>query len=67
MCNLKKKKRVSITNKKQICRYREQTTGYQWWGRGYIKVEERKVQNIGCKIGYKDILYNMGNINNILL
>ena len=31
-------------------------------GRGNIRVGEWEVQTTGCKIGYKDVLYNMGNI-----
>ena len=27
-------KLVNITKKKQTHRYREQTSGYQWWGKG---------------------------------
>ena len=27
---------------------------------------EGEVQTTGCKIGYRDVLYNMGNIANIL-
>ena len=30
-----------------------------------IGVGEWEVQTIGCKIGYQDVLYNMGNITNI--
>ena len=67
ICGIKKKtKPVNITKMKQTHRYREQTSGYQWWGRGCIGVEEWEVQTIGCKMGYKDVLYNMGNITNIL-
>lgn len=35
-------------------------------GRGYIEVGEEEVQTIGYKISYKDLLYKMGNIANIL-
>ena len=29
-------------------------------------MEEGEIQTIGCKIGYEDVLYNTGNIANIL-
>ena len=58
-------KLVNITKKKQTHRYREQTGGYQL-GVCNIGVGEREVQTIGHKIGYKDELYNIGNIVNIL-
>ena len=35
-------------------------------GEGHYRDEEWEVQISGCKIGYKDILYNTGNIANIL-
>ena len=35
-------------------------------GKGNIGMGERDVQTTGCKIGYKDVLYNTGNIANIL-
>ena len=35
-------------------------------GGSNIGVEEWDVQTIGCKIGYKDVLYNTGNIAYIL-
>ena len=56
---------MNRTKKKQTHRYREQTSGYQW-GRGNKWVGEWEVQTFGCKIGYKDILYNTGDIGNIL-
>ena len=31
-------------------------------GKGNTGVREQEVQTTECKIGYKDILYNMGNI-----
>ena len=34
-------------------------------GMGSIGVGEWEIKAVGCKIGYKDILYNMGNIANI--
>ena len=49
---------MNTTKKKH--RYREQTSGYQWaQGTG-------RDTNIGCKIGYKDVLLSMGNIVDIL-
>ena len=41
-------------------------SGEQERGRGKIEEKEEEVQTIGYKISYKDILYNMGNIANIL-
>ena len=35
-------------------------------GRGHIRVGESEVQTVMYKISYKDILYNTGNIANIL-
>ena len=35
-------------------------------GRGNIGVGEWEVQTIGCVTGYKDMLYNMGDIASIL-
>ena len=35
-------------------------------GRGTIGAGEWEVQTIGCKVGYRDVLYNMGNTANIL-
>ena len=34
-------------------------------GEGQYRVGEREAQTIGCKIGYKDVLYSTGNIVNI--
>ena len=34
--------------------------------RGNIGAGEREVQTIACKIGYKDVLYNMANMANTL-
>ena len=39
------------------------TIGEGWGSKG---VGEWKVQTFSCKIGYKDVVYNMGNIGNIL-
>ena len=63
MKSKKYNKVVNITKKKQIHRYREQTSGYQWrwgergkigmgrWSRGIIGVEKWEIQTIGYKIG----------------
>ena len=61
-------KLVNITKKKQTYRYGERTSGYQWGdkGRGKIRLGEWKVQTTGCKVGYKDVLYNTGDKTNIL-
>ena len=61
---------VDVTKKKQSHRYRERTSGYQW-GEGRRKVqyrgrELRLLKTIRYKTRYKDILYKMGNIANIL-
>ena len=34
--------------------------------RGFIGLGMWEVQTIGCKIGNKDVLYNIGNIVNVL-
>lgn len=49
--------------------YREKTSGYQEGERGsqgHTGVESWEVQTTVYKIGYKHVLYNMGNISNIL-
>ena len=67
MWNLTNTTNMNITKKKQTHRYREQTIGYQWGGgRGIIALGEWEVQTIGCKISHKGVLYNTGNIANIL-
>ena len=38
---------MNITKEKQTHRYREQTCGYQWGGRGNIGLGEWKVETIG--------------------
>ena len=62
-------KLVNKTKKKQTRRYREQTSAYQWgegsW-EGQYKGRGEGVQIIRYKISYKYILYNTGNIDNIL-
>ena len=60
---------MNIRKKKQTRKYREQTSGYQWGEEmrsGNIGVGDLEVQTIMYKISYKDILYKMGNIANIL-
>ena len=42
------------------------TSGEREGGRGNIRAGEKEVQTIMYKINYKDILYNTGNIANIL-
>ena len=41
-------------------------SGEREGGRGSIKVRGKEVQTIMYKIIYKDVLYNTGNIANIL-
>ena len=65
----KYKKPVNITKKKQTHRYREEISGYQWGegkDEGRYRSKLLKVQTVLYKISYKDILYNTGNIANIL-
>ena len=62
--NDKKKKRKK--QQQQTLRYKEQTRGSQWGGRSSVRMGECEVQTIGYEIGYKDVLYNVGNIANIL-
>ena len=48
--------------------YRKQISGYQGRGRGNTWMGNGEAQTTGCKIVYKDVLYNMGTIaNNLLL
>lgn len=58
-------KLVHITKKKQIYRCREQTTGYQGVGRD-TGVANGVIQATEYKTGYKDTLYNIENLANIL-
>ena len=65
----KKQKLENITKKKQTPRYRERSSGYQWGeGRreGQYRDGDSEIQTIMYKTSHKDILYNMGNIANIL-
>ena len=55
-CILKRSRLTDIENKLVV------TSGEG----GNIGVGEWELQPIGCKIGYKDVLYNMRNIANIL-
>ena len=55
---------VNITKKQPTHRYREQSTGYR--GGGDIGVREWGTQILRCKIGSRMLLYNTGNITNIL-
>ena len=51
---------MNITKKKQIHRFREQTSGYQWGGGGKIVVGVKRYKLFAKR--YKDILYNTGQI-----
>ena len=54
---------------KQIHRYREQISGYQWKeGRGKRQWRGRGLggRNFMYKVSYNNMSYNMGNIHNIL-
>ena len=59
-------KLVSKTKKRRTHRHREQTVTSGEVGRGAIGVNEREIQSIECKIGYKGILNSSGNIASIL-
>ena len=61
-------KLVNITKKKRTRRYREQTSASVGRGRGegQYRVGDSEVQTVMYKISYKDILYNTGNIADIL-
>ena len=63
----KHSKLVNIAKKKQIHRYREHTNKLMVFigGKGQYS-GEGVGDTIGCKVSYKDILYNMRNIANIL-
>lgn len=54
---------MNITKKKQIHRFRTQTSDYQWgeMGEREFRVEDWEIQTIECNIGCNDVLYNMGN------
>ena len=59
-------KLVNVVKQRQNHRYRQQTSGYQWVGEeGNVGLESGK-----CKLllqdRLKDLLYKMGNIDNIL-
>ena len=53
-------------NKKESDSYREQTTFYGTGGNMGLGGGEWEAQTHGYKTGYKDILYNTGNITNTL-
>ena len=54
---------MNITKKKQVHRFREQISGYQWGeGRVDIGVGKWQVQTARCKRGYENVLHNMGDI-----
>jgi len=53
---------VNITKKQWTHGYREQTGAYQWGAAQGILVGEQEVQTTECKTGYKDALYNMGDM-----
>ena len=61
---------MNITKKKQTHRSREQISAYQWgegrWEGGNVGVRDLEAQTSRYKRSYKDILYNMENIANIL-
>ena len=40
---------MNITKEKQTHRYREQTSGFQWQGRGNVGTGEWEIQTIGHK------------------
>ena len=54
---------MNITKKKQIHRFRNQTSDYQWGeiGGREFRVQDWEIQTIEYNIGYNDVLYNMGN------
>ena len=60
---------VKIIKKKQTHINRGQTSGYQWGegrGEGALQGLGTKRYKLLYKISYRDILYNTGNIANIL-
>ena len=57
-------KLVNIAKKKQT--HRESTRAYQLGEGGGIHIGLWEAQSIGCKIGYKDVMYNTRNIASIL-
>ena len=58
------KKLMNITQKKQMHRYKVVVTSGR--GKALLGVGKWEVQTIECKIGYMVVLYNIGNIANIL-
>ena len=70
-CEILKKynKLVDVTKKKQTHRNKKQISVYQWGeqrGEGQHGARGLKVQTTRYQITCKDILYNTGNIGNIL-
>lgn len=59
---------MSITKKTQTHKYRELVLigREKRAGRGQIEVGDLEVQTTRYKISYKDVLYNMVNIDSIL-
>ena len=58
LVNIQKRSRLTDVEKKLAVTSEEE--GQYRGGGGW------KVQTTGCKMGYKDVLYNTGNIANIL-
>ena len=61
-------KLVNITKKKYTHWYMQRTKSWLPEGSGERsskEVREGEVKTTGCKVGYKDVLYNMGNIASI--
>ena len=61
LVNITKKKRLTDIENKLVVTSEEREVG-----RGNLGVGEWEVQTLGCKIGYKDVLYSTENIANIL-
>ena len=61
VANITKRNRLTDTENKLVV-----TSGEREGGRGNRGGREEKVQTIRYKISYKDILYNTGNVANIL-
>ena len=56
---------MNIPKRSRLTDIENRTSGSQG-GVGNIGGWEQKEQTIGCKIGYKNILYNMDNLVSIL-
>ena len=59
--HIQKRGRLTVIENKLVF-----TSAEREKGRGNTGVKEWEVQTFGCKIGYKDALYSMGNTANIL-